>query len=242
MGALFLSALLLGMAKTGVQGIAMISVPMLALVFGAKESTGVILPVLCFADLIAVLYYRRSAQWKYVFRLMPAAVAGLFLAVAVDKFVPRELFRHLMALCIFSGLASMIWLERREKSGAGGADICQKWWYSALFGVLGGFTTMIGNAAGGIMAVYLLSMRLDKLAFVGTNAWFFLTINYTKIPFQIFAWNNITAQTLLIDAVCIPFIFVGAACGIWFVKRLPERPYRIFVMVSTALSTLLMLF
>ncbi len=101
---------------------------------------------------------------------------------------------------------------------------------------------MIGNAAGGVMAVYLLSMRFGKLAFVGTNAWFFLVINYSKIPLQIFAWNNISAYTLALDAVCIPVIAAGAAAGVWFVKALPERAYRLFVIVSTAVSTVFMLF
>ena len=238
MFALFLSAMLLGMAKTGVQGIAMISIPMLAMAFGAKESTGVILPVLCFADLIAVIYYRQSAQWKYVLKLLPAAFVGLAIAIIADKFVPHQAFKHLMAICILVGLITMVWSEFRKSTSN---EIFQKWWYSASFGILGGFTTMIGNAAGGIMAVYLLSMRLNKLAFVGTNAWFFLAINYSKIPLQVFAWNNITLQTLLIDAICIPFIFIGAFLGIWIVKLLPDRAYRIFVMVSTLISTLLMI-
>ena len=238
MFALFLSAVLLGMAKTGVQGIAMISIPLMAMAFGAKESTGVILPVWCFADLIAVIYYRQSAQWKYVFKLLPAAFVGLGIAIVVDKFIPHQAFKHLMAICIFVGLITMIWSEfRKNKSG----EFLQQWWYSALFGIMGGFTTMIGNAAGGVMAVYLLSMRLNKLAFVGTNAWFFLAINYSKIPLQIFAWDNISLQTLLIDAMCIPFIFIGAVIGIWFVKRLPDKAYRIFVIASTTISTIFML-
>ncbi len=238
MSVLFLCAVLIGMAKTGVQGIAMLSVPLLALTFGAKESTGVILPILCFADLIAVFYYRQCAQWKYVFKLLPAALVGLGVALAVDKFIPQDAFRHLMAGCIFLGLAIMIWSETRKSASD---TFLEKWWYSVAFGILGGFTTMIGNAAGSVMAVYLLSMRLKKLEFVGTNAWFFLVINYTKIPLQIFAWENISTQTLLMDAVAIPFIFVGAIFGIWFVKRLPEKAYRLFVIISTALSTSLLL-
>ena len=174
-----------------------------------------------------------------MFRLLPAALIGLAVALLVDKFIPQDAFRHLMALCIFFGLAIMIWSETRKK---GNDDFLEKWWYSAFFGVLGGFTTMIGNAAGSVMAVYLLSMRLKKLEFVGTNAWFFLVINYTKIPLQAFAWDNISLQTLLIDSIAIPFIFIGAVLGIWFVKKLPERAYRLFVIVSTTISTLLLLF
>mgnify|MGYP002520626555 CR=1 FL=1 len=239
MAAMFVCALFIGMSKTGVQGITMISVPVMALTFGAKESTGVILPMLCFADILAVLYYRHSVQWRYVFALLPAAVVGLFAALPADRVVPREFFGHLMGFCILVGLVAMVWSEIKKPDSDA---VSHKWWYAAFFGVLGGFTTMIGNAAGGVMAVYLLSMRMKKLAFVGTNAWFFLVINYTKIPLQVFAWNNISAQTLLLDAVSIPFIVAGAVFGVWFVKKLPERAYRIFVIVSTFLSTLLMFF
>lgn len=278
--ALYFCALLIGMAKTGIQGVVMMSVPLMAVAFGAKESTGVILPMLCMADVIAVVYYKRDVDLKCVLRLLPSAVAGLFVAVAVDSFIPERQFKHLMAFCIFIGLATMVlpeirkfWRKRKACFGgrgrgngaaAGGGSVAavsreavresesvgkearpafmDKWWYSVFFGVMGGFTTMIGNAAGGVMSVYLLSMRFDKLAFVGTNAWFFLIINYSKLPLQIFAWDNISAKTLLIDLTALPFIFFGAFVGIWLVKRIPERWYRLLIMAMTFVSTLVMVF
>lgn len=278
--ALYFCALLIGMAKTGIQGVVMMSVPLMAVAFGAKESTGVILPMLCMADVIAVVYYKREVDLKCVLRLLPSAVAGLFVAVAVDSFIPERQFKHLMAFCIFIGLATMVlpeirkfWRKRKACFGgrgrgngaaAGGGRVAavsreavresesvgkearpafmDKWWYSVFFGVMGGFTTMIGNAAGGVMSVYLLSMRFDKLAFVGTNAWFFLIINYSKLPLQIFAWDNISAKTLLIDLTALPFIFFGAFVGIWLVKRIPERWYRLLIMAMTFVSTLVMVF
>ena len=237
-GILFFCALLIGMAKTGVQGITIISIPLLAMAFGAKESKGVILPFLCIADVFAVIYYRQTAKWKYVFRLLPAAIAGLFVAIVVDKFIPHEAFKHLLGFCIFLGLAIMIWGEFKNPNEN---TITDKWWYSVLFGIMGGFTSMIGNAAGSVMAEYLLSMRMPKLAFVGTNAWFFLVINYLKIPLQVFAWDNISLFTLTLDFICIPIIFVGALLGIWFTKKLPDKAYRIFVIVMTLISTLAMI-
>ena len=287
--ALYFCALLIGMAKTGIQGVVMMSVPLMAVAFGAKESTGVILPMLCMADVIAVVYYKRDVDLKCVLRLLPSAVAGLFVAVAVDSFIPARQFKHLMAFCIFIGLATMVlpeirkfWRKRKARFGgygrvngeaAGGGSVAEggsnaaaaqvgrnagevvreaekearpafmdKWWYSVFFGVMGGFTTMIGNAAGGVMSVYLLSMRFDKLAFVGTNAWFFLIINYSKLPLQIFAWDNISVKTMLIDLTALPFIFLGAFIGIWLVKRISERWYRLLIMAMTFVSTIVMMF
>ena len=235
---LLFSALLIGMSKTGIQGITTITIPLLALAFGAKESTGLILPMLCFSDLIAVVYYRRSAEWKYIWKLLPSAVAGFFLALAVDRVIPPEEFKRLMAFCIFAGLGVMFWTEWKGKDGR----LFASWWYAPLFGLMGGFTTMIGNAAGPVMAVYLLSMRLPKYAFVGTSAWFFLVVNYLKLPLQIFAWENISLRSLVLDLTTVPVMLAGALIGIRLVKVLPEEKYRIFIIVLTILSTFMLLF
>ena len=103
-------------------------------------------------------------------------------------------------------------------------------------------TTMIGNAAGPVMSIYLLSVRLPKFAFVGTSAWFFMIVNYLKVPLQIFAWDNISWNTIAVDALAVPFIFLGAAIGVWAVKKMPEGGYRTFVEAVTALSALALFF
>lgn len=236
-GVLFLSALFVGMSKTGVQGLTILTVPLLAMAFGAKPSTGLMLPLLCFADVIGVSYYRRQAEWKYILRLLPMAVTGFFLALWVDHLIPATEFKHLMGACLALVLGVMLWSQWKGRENL----LVDKWWYSPLFGLLGGFTTMIGNAAGPVMAIYLLSMRMPKLAFVGTNAWFFLCVNFLKLPLQIFAWHNITPTTLAIDVCAIPFILLGAFLGIRLVKFLPEREFRVFTTVATIISVIVML-
>lgn len=235
---LFTCALLIGMSKTGIQGITLLAIPLMAINFGAKPSTGLILPMLCFSDLIAVCYYRRTAEWKYVFKLLPAAIIGFFLAIAIDKLIPANEFRRLMAICIFMGIVVMFWMEKQQKDN----KLITSWWYAPAFGLMGGFTTMIGNAAGPVMSVYLLSMHLPKYSFVGTSAWFFLVVNYLKLPLQIFVWDNISVETIILNAFCIPFMIAGAIIGIYFVKKIPEKNYRTFIIGVTILSTLMLLF
>ncbi|MDR1676383.1 MAG: sulfite exporter TauE/SafE family protein [Tannerella sp.] len=237
-GVLFLSAFFIGMSKTGIQGINMLMIPLMALAFGAKPSTGVILPMLCFSDLLAVAYYRRSAEWKYIFRLLPAALGGFALALAADSLVPPAQFKHLLAGCLMAVMVIMGWPGK----GKGENKLAERWWYGPAFGLLGGFTTMIGNAAGPVMAIYLLSVRLPKYAFVGTSAWFFLVINYLKIPIQLFAWHNITASSLLLNLYTVPFMLAGAVAGIYAVRKLPEKGFRSVITVITALSVLILLF
>ena len=162
---LALAALCIGMSKTGVQGMMLLIVPYMAMAFGAKESTGVILPMLCMADIMAVAYYKRIADWKTVAKLLPTALLGFLVALFVDKLVPAQGFRQLMGWTLALAMAVMIWSEIFGKENRW----MHKWWYSALFGLLGGFTTMIGNAAGPVMSVYLLSMRKEKMEYIGIN-------------------------------------------------------------------------
>lgn len=234
---LFVTALFVGMSKTGVQGLAILTVPLLAMAFGAKTSTGIMLPVLCFADVIGVSYYRRKAEWTYIIRLLPTAIAGFFLALWADHLIPATEFKHLMGACLGLVLAVMLWSQWKGKENM----LADNWWYSPLFGLLGGFTTMIGNAAGPVMAIYLLSIRMPKLAFVGTNAWFFLCVNFLKLPLQVFAWHNINLTTLAIDACAIPFVLAGAYFGIRLVKFLPEKEFRIFTTIVSIISVFMML-
>lgn len=235
--AISLAALSIGMSKTGIQGIMLMIVPLMAMAFGAKESTGIILPMLCMADIIAVAYYKRIADWKIVSRLLPTAILGFFLAIGVDNMIPNGQFRGLMGWTLMLALAVMIWSEIFGKEN----KWSKKWWYAGTFGLLGGFTTMIGNAAGPVMSVYLLSMRKEKMEYIGINAWFFLVVNLLKVPLQTFVWDNITWDTFLLNLTMLPVIGIGAIAGIRIVKLLPEKAFRRFIQVVTIISVLMMI-
>ena len=235
--AISVAALSIGMSKTGVQGIMLMIVPLMAMAFGAKESTGVILPMLCRADIIAVAYYKRIADWKVVAKLLPTAILGFFLAIGVDNMIPNGQFRQLMGWTLMLALVVMIWSEIFGKENRW----MKKWRYAAIFGLLGGFTTMIGNAAGPVMSVYLLSMRKEKMEYIGINAWFFLVVNLLKVPLQAFVWDNITWDSLQLNLVMLPVIGIGSLIGIRIVKLLPEKIFRRFIQIVTILSVILMI-
>ena len=235
--AISIAALSIGMSKTGVQAIMLMIVPLMAMAFGAKESTGVILPMLCMADIIAVAYYKRIADWKIVAKLLPTAILGFFLAIGVDNMIPNGQFRQLMGWTLMLALVVMIWSEIFGKENRW----MKKWWYAAIFGLLGGFTTMSGNAAGPVMSVYLLSMRKEKMEYIGINAWFFLVVNLLKVPLQAFVWDNITWDSLQLNLVMLPVIGIGSLIGIRIVKLLPEKIFRRFIQIVTILSVILMI-
>lgn len=232
-----LVAMLIGMSKTGIHGLGMIAVPMLALVFGGKQSSGVMLIILSIADVFAIIYYHRHAAWHHLIRLMPWAVVGVVIGTVIGEYINDVQFRLFMGFVILGSLLVMVWLEKRN------ADRLPKGkWFAILIGVLGGITTMVGNLAGSVMAVYLLVMKLPKNEYIGTAAWFFLLINWIKIPFHVFVWHTITWNSVLFDLTMIPLVGLGAFLGYFLVQRIPDRSYRWFIIAMTFIAALAMIF
>lgn len=235
--ALLGAAFFIGAAKAGLKGFTMLAVPLLALNFGTKASTGLLVPILIVADVLAVLYYRRDANWTYVWRLLPAAVVGVILAVLVGDAINEDAFRNVVAAVILFSLLLIVYLERYPLSDEALGRRGPAW----LAGLAGGFTTMIGNVGGPVMSVFLLSMRLPKREFLGTGAYFFLLINLVKFPFHYFVWKTATPLSLLRDGFAIPAILLGFGLGLLLVNRIPERTFRYFVIGMTAVVALRML-
>lgn len=231
-----LVAVFIGMSKTGIHGAGMLAVPLLALLFGGQLSSGVLLPILCLADVIGVWYYHRHASWYHLKKLFPWAALGTVLGTIVGGTIDDQTFKLVMAFIIGISVLIMIWFERgrREK-------VPDYKWFASLTGVAGGFTSMIGNLATSVVAIYFLAMRLPKNAFIGTSAWFFLVINWFKVPFHIFSWKTITWNTFLLDLATLPFIIVGAFLGIIIVRRIPDRAYRWFIIVMTIVAAVFMI-
>jgi len=230
-------AMLIGMSKTGVPNIGTFTVPLFALLFGAKASTGIALPLLCMADLLAVIYYRKKFHRDLVLKPMPWALLGLVVALVAGHLIPQSGFRIMMAICILMGIATMVGTRQPERAYA----LTESPWFAPVMGFLLGFSTMIGNAAGPLLVVYLLALRLPKFAFVATGAWFIMILNYLKIPLQAFVWHNLSWNSLLLDLTALPFILLGGLLGIRVVHILPERQFKTAMIALTAISTLFLL-
>jgi uncharacterized membrane protein YfcA len=230
------SGVVIGMSKSGLNGLALLFSPLMALSFGGKASTGILLPMLCVGDIFAVAWYRRHAEAGYLLRLLPSTLIGMGAGVAVGGSLSDGSFRMMLGGIIVILLGLMIWQDTQKNKVA----YPEAWWFAAVAGLMAGFTTMVGNAAGAIMSIYLLSMRLPKKAFIGTAAWFFLTVNLLKVPLQIVFWKNIGIATLTFDAIMIPGIAAGAFIGVKVSGKIPERAYRIFVMVMTGVAALML--
>ncbi|MDO5969220.1 sulfite exporter TauE/SafE family protein [Flavivirga aquimarina] len=235
--AIFFAVFLLGLSKSGIKGIGIIIVVILAFVFGEKASTGVLLPMLITADIFAVIYYNRHAQWKYIKKLMPWMIVGVLIGVWVGNDISEVLFKRIMAVIIIGSVLIMFYTENRKKT-----SVPTNKWFSGTTGFLAGFTTMVGNLAGPISNIYFLAMRLPKNEFIGTAAWLFFIINVFKLPFHFFVWKTVTKETLVLNTVLIPAIIIGFFLGVAIVKLISNINYRRFILIVTAIGGVIMLF
>ncbi|MES1168848.1 MAG: sulfite exporter TauE/SafE family protein, partial [Oleiharenicola lentus] len=164
---LYIAAVISGFSKTGIPGISILSVGIYANVLPARMATGVVLPMLIFADIFALVIYRKHLEWRRVGRLLPWALGGLVLGwLALGRVDDRQAAR-LVGVIIATMLG--LHLARRWKNPDEMAAHAPAW-MGPVMGLFAGITTMIANAAGPVMGLYLLAMRLPKLEFLGTGA------------------------------------------------------------------------
>ncbi|MES2774979.1 MAG: sulfite exporter TauE/SafE family protein [Bacteroidota bacterium] len=231
--AILLAAFIIGLSKAGLKGIDMMNVTIMALVFGGKTSTGVVLPLLCVADILAVWYYKRHVQWPHFRKLIPWMIVGILIGVFVGKEIDEVLFRRIMAIIIILTVIIMVYLETRRNP-----LVPKNMLFASTLGLASGFTTMLGNLAGAFANIYFLSMRMSKNDFIGTAAWIFLVVNLFKLPFQVFYWQNITAHTLQTDLVLLPAMLLGFFIGLKCVALIKDDGYRKVIMVLTMAGAL----
>ena len=231
---IIITALLVGFSKTGIGGTMMLVIPFLATVFGGKDSTGILLPMLLVGDIFAIWYYRRSVQWHNVFKPLPWALLGLALGVFVGNYISDRTFVTLIGIIVLLCLGILVYTEMKGKDFKVPNDA----WFYILVGVLSGFASMIGNAAGPIFSIYLLALGFQKNNFMGTNAWFFFIINLTKLPLQIFVWHNIGISSFTTTIAMIPVITAGAALGFFVIKKINDKYFRYIVIGMTAIGAI----
>jgi len=242
---LALAALLSGFAKTAVGGVGLISVAAFASVLPSRASTGALLPLLIVGDVIAVRAYRAHADWGTLARLVPAVGAGVLVGVAFVARVDDTVMRRAIGGVLIVLLALQVHTRRRAAGAA--ADGTQdpvsatgrptRWWTRWGFGSMAGFTTMVANAGGPAMSLYLLAARFSVMGFLGTTSWFFFAINVLKVPFSI-GLGLITRTSLLLDLTLVPAVLLGTWIGRRVIGRIEQDLFERLVLATTLLSGL----
>lgn len=224
----------IGVSKSGLAGVGLLHVLIFAFLFGARESTGVVLPMLIVGDVLAVATFRQHARWDYVLRMLPPAAIGVVIGTLLISVIPDAHYKPLVGAIIL-GLTALQ-LLRLWRPGLY-EHVPHQVWFVWTIGLVSGIATMLANAAGPIMAIYLVAVALPKYELVGTAAWFFLIINVFKVPFSA-ALGLISGASLLLNVVLIPLIAVGVFFGRWLVRHIPQKLFDAFLLIFAAIAAL----
>jgi uncharacterized protein len=225
------SAIAIGVAKTGMPGLSTFVAPLMILAVGdARYAAAWTLPTLSTADVFAVLYWRRHADARKLFSLIPSVIAGMIgggLALSLPEEVLRRLIGGIVVLMLILQLAQR---QQKERKIAGSAS---------FYGIVAGFASTIANAAAPVMNLYLFSRKLPKEQFVATGAWFFLVINLAKVP--IYSWHHLFSRSsLTFNLLVSPAVIGGAVAGLWIVHRVPQRVFDVLIIALTAVSAVVL--
>jgi uncharacterized membrane protein YfcA len=229
-----LGALGIGIAKSGFSGVSMLHVLIFAYLFGAKASTGVVLPMLIVGDILAVHNFQRHARWDYIRKLLPPAMIGVIIGASLVHRIDEQQYKPLIGTIILTLTALQLLRLWRP---ALFERIPHAHWFAWTLGLLVGVTTMLINGAGPIAAMFFVAVSLPKLEYVGTSAWLFLIINCFKVPFSV-GLGLIHGDSLLLNAVLAPAILVGLLTGRWLVQRIPQRLFDALLLIFAGVAAL----
>lgn len=238
--AVIVGALLVGISKTGVAGLGILIAAIFANLMPARQATGFVLPMLIFGDFIAVATYRQHADWRQVLRLLPWTAPGILAGYLALGWLSDRQARVLIGLLI---LSLIFWQLLRRLKGASGTTVEARGgrWSVACLGLGAGFTTLVANAAGPLMTLYLLAQRLPKLQFVGTAAVFFMLVNIFKVPFMVHL-GLIDLESLKGNLLLLPAVGLGAWLGAVLLRKLPQKRFEQVALVLSAVAGVRLLF
>jgi uncharacterized membrane protein YfcA len=221
-----------GLSKSGFAGVGLFHVAVFAELFGARASSGIVLPMLLVGDTSALVAFRQHARWEHVRRILPPALVGVVIGWLLMRQIDNARFQPLVGAIILSLAILQIgrmwrpqWFTRVPHSLV----------FAWSLGLFAGVTTMLVNAAGPIVALYLLAVALPKYEFVGTGAWFFFIINVVKIPLSA-EQGLITLETLKFNAMLAPVIVCGLLGGRWLVHRVPQKLFDSLLLIFASVA------
>jgi len=232
-----LAAILIGIAKAGLSGVGLPAIAIYGAIFGAVDSTGVVLPMLITADIGAVLIYREHARWEYVRRLLPPTIVGIVLGTWLLSRMDNASFRPVLGGMLL-GLTLLQAIRVKWPNAYGTVPHSKPVAWG--LGLLTGIATMAANAAGPLVALYCIAIGLPRLEAVGTIAWFFFIANLIKVPFSL-SLGVIHGSSLMLDLLMAPAIVAGLLIGRWLVHRVSQRSFEALVLVLAGAAALRLL-
>ena len=230
--------IIIGLSKGGLSpALAVIAAPLLALIMPVTQSLSLTLPLLLIGDAIAVYTYWNKWDWRYIRRLLPAAIVGIIVGAYILASLPDDAIRKLVGIIVLLFVVYKL-IEPRLKN----LQYQPQAWHGVFAGWIAGAGSMVANVGGPPFTIYmLLQEEISPIIFTGTATLFFAVVNAVKLPFLQLA-NIFNIHDLLANAWALPFIPLGVIVGRYLVQRIDRRTFDYLMLAALVLSAGVLLF
>ena len=215
------SVLLFGMAKGGMGGgVALVSVPLIAMVLPPLQAAAVLLPVLLVMDGVAIWSFRAKFHWRSLQIMLPGALLGILIGTFTFRYLSEDAIRILIAIIslVFAGnYYIQVLVHKREPPPAGDNLVRGSFW-----GAVGGFTSFGIHAGGPPINVYMLPLRLERKLLMGTLALFFGAVNLVKVVPYLWL-GQLDSSTFITSLVLMPIAPFGVRLGYYLLHRVTDN-------------------
>ncbi|MES3026076.1 MAG: sulfite exporter TauE/SafE family protein [Pseudomonadota bacterium] len=209
------AVLLTGISKGGFgSALGGIGVPLMALAISPLQAAAILLPVLCFMDLVGMRVYFKKWDWANLRIMLPGALLGIALGTLTFGMLSENAVRILIG-AIAVAFTLNTWFGFGARQGPAGRSVVKGTFWSAVSGL----TSFLAHAGGPPAMVYMLPQRLDKTTYVATISLFFTFVNAVKlVPY---AWlGQLSLANLSTSLVLAPLVPLGVWFGLWLQDRI----------------------
>lgn len=212
-----------GLGKGGLPAVAMLSVPALSLVINPITAAGLLLPVYILSDIFGVWAYRKDFDGKVLKIAMVGMVIGTGIGWATAELVPEWVVRLIIGVIGVSFALNLLLRQGRDAPARPVRAAPGLFWTS-----ISGFTSFVSHSGAPPWQVWVLPLRLSKMAFAGTTTIVFAFANALKlVPYyflgQLGLENLKIALVLALPAIGAVFL------GLKLVRIIPEALFFRFV-------------
>ncbi|MDP9836201.1 putative membrane protein YfcA [Neorhizobium huautlense] len=214
------AVILVGLSKGGLGGaLALMGVPLMALVVGPVEAAAIFLPILIVMDIVALWAWRKFNDRKTLLMILPGGIVGIALGWATSAMVSADALRVVIAVATI--LFALRYFQQKWMTPADHETpplphrpVAANFW-----GMLSGYASFVAHAGGPPFQIYVMPMRLDPRAYTGASVRFFALVNAVKVvPY--FALGAFDTKNLTASATLLPVAFLATMAGAALVRRM----------------------
>jgi len=220
------AVIFVGLSKGGLGGaMALIGVPLMALVVSPVKAAAIMLPILIVMDIVGLWTWRGIYDARTLKIMLPAGILGIAIGWFTAAWVTVPQVRLLVGVIALLFAADYIRLRLRARPPEPKPHNTVK---GSICGTLAGFTSFVSHAGGPPYQVYALPLGQDPKLFTGTSVIFFAMINAIKlVPY--FALGQFDAANLTTSAMLMPIAPVATIAGAWIVKHMNQKVFYPFM-------------